>query len=370
MKKTVLLLIFFTIGYQSFSQDGILGEIRIFAGNFAPYGWALCDGQSLAIAGNSDLYSLIGTTYGGDGVNTFKLPNLNARVAVGAGTTSTSTYLIGQSGGASALTLSTSNLPPHTHAIGFPLNLNTGTSDSPVAGIPAATSANAYSNTNDSYMASDFVQTNSLSNYGFSQSFQNMQPSMTLNYIICLNGVYNDFSDAYCGEIKLMAYGGNNLPSNVIPCDGRTLSISTYSALYSLLGVHFGGNGTSTFAIPDLRGKIPIGQGTGSYGTFVMGSTGGTETETLSIANMPAHAHVGTATLKVYSGIGNSNTPVHSYPAIQPQRGKEFATTSTGTKIDLGASGSVGNSVPINNMQSYTAIQYVIIAIGLYPSFN
>src|ERR1700722_5900322 len=93
-----------------------LGEIRMFGGSYAPFGWAFCGGQTMSISQNSALYNLIGTTYGGDGVNTFNLPNLLCRVPVHQGQGSgLSNYALGQQGGTETVTLTTSQLPQHTH---------------------------------------------------------------------------------------------------------------------------------------------------------------------------------------------------------------------------------------------------------------
>ncbi len=115
MKKTlsaVLLLIFSLL-----ADDGFLGEVRMFAGNYPPRNWAFCDGQLLSIAYNQNLYSIIGTNYGGDGRTSFALPDLRGRAPISAGTgTGLSSYNIGQIGGAETVTLSENQLPQHTHS--------------------------------------------------------------------------------------------------------------------------------------------------------------------------------------------------------------------------------------------------------------
>src|SRR5207302_5087041 len=109
-----------------------VGEIRMFAGNFAPAGWAFCNGATLAIAENDVLFQLIGTTYGGDGQNTFNLPDLQSRVPVHMGTGGGSSYIIGQSAGVEQVTLTTSQIPAHSHP---PLcNSGDGTQNSPSNG--------------------------------------------------------------------------------------------------------------------------------------------------------------------------------------------------------------------------------------------
>src|ERR1051326_747487 len=96
-----------------------VGEIRMFAGNFPPSGWMFCDGAQLAISDNDTLFNLIGTTYGGDGQNTFNLPDLRGRVPIHQGTTpgTGSTYVLGESSGVETVTLATQQIPPHNHAL-------------------------------------------------------------------------------------------------------------------------------------------------------------------------------------------------------------------------------------------------------------
>src|SRR4029077_7806068 len=120
-----------------FDQEGInmgqpfVGEIRMFGGNFAPVGWMTCDGQLIPISENETLFNLIGTTYGGDGQSTFALPNLAARVPVHMGTGPGSTsFLIGQNGGVTSVTLTTAQLPSHSHAL---LATSSGQQQSPAS---------------------------------------------------------------------------------------------------------------------------------------------------------------------------------------------------------------------------------------------
>lgn len=175
-------------------MDPFLGEIRMVAWNFAPNGWALCNGQLLSIAQNTALFSLLGTTYGGDGRTTFGLPNLQGRVPVhqgqGAGL---SPYTMGQVGGAESVTLLPTQMPAHNHAVGVsnqpgavadPTNAilaqgNSGTSRAPVAvadyvtGVPTGTLAQT-----------------SVSVAGGNQPHTNLQPYLCVNFIIALQGVF------------------------------------------------------------------------------------------------------------------------------------------------------------------------------------
>ncbi|HEY3484367.1 MAG TPA: tail fiber protein [Ilumatobacteraceae bacterium] len=161
-----------------------VGEIRLFGGNFAPVGWALCNGQLLAIAQNETLFQLIGTTYGGDGVTTFALPDLRGRVPVHTG--GPNTYILGEQFGVESVTLTTNQLPVHSHA---PTAATTAaTSPSPAGAVPAKVSAGArYAGGTPSAVA---MHPQPLSPTGGFQPHENMAPSTTITFIIALEGVY------------------------------------------------------------------------------------------------------------------------------------------------------------------------------------
>jgi microcystin-dependent protein len=158
-----------------------IGEIRMFAGNFAPQGWLLCQGQLLAIAQYDVLFNLIGTTYGGDGQNTFALPDLRSRVPVhqGAG------FIIGQSGGEESVTLTTQQIPQHTHPA--VCNANSSSSPTPAGSYWGAASSNAYT---AGTSANAVMNPAAVGAVGGSQPHDNMMPYVTLNYIISTNGIY------------------------------------------------------------------------------------------------------------------------------------------------------------------------------------
>ncbi|HEY2084305.1 MAG TPA: tail fiber protein [Verrucomicrobiae bacterium] len=165
-----------------------LGEIRMFGGNFAPRGYALCNGQLLSIAQNTALFSLLGTTYGGDGVSNFALPNLQGRVPIhfgnGAGL---SPYYLGQQAGTEAVTLNLNQMPIHSH----PVNSTGagGNQASPVGNLPAIESTGTslnYSNAGSSGQMSP----STIGTAGGNQPFTVVQPYLTINFIIALQGIY------------------------------------------------------------------------------------------------------------------------------------------------------------------------------------
>lgn len=150
-------------------------------------------------------------------------------------------------------------------------------------------------------------------------------------------------------------------------CDGALQSIAANSALFSLLGTTYGGNGTTTFALPDLRGRVPVGQGTApGGGTYALGQVSGTETTTLTSANMPAHTHV--ATLMAESGTATDTDPTGRMLAgattyLSPGRGADVPMAPASVHV-----GSTGGSMPFNNMQPYLVMNYQIALTGIFPS--
>jgi len=163
-----------------------VGEIRMFAGNFAPAGWMFCQGQTLPIAENEALFQLIGTTYGGDGQNTFSLPNLSSRMPVHMGTPPQGgSYVIGQVGGAEQVTLTVPQMPAHAH----PLIAAAVTGDqiNPGGNLPA-NSSNVTIYIND--QANGNMSPTAISSVGGSQPHENMPPYLCINFIISLFGVF------------------------------------------------------------------------------------------------------------------------------------------------------------------------------------
>ncbi len=157
-----------------------IGEIRMFAGNFAPQGWAFCNGALMPIDQNTTLFQLIGTTYGGDGQTTFALPDLQSRVPVHVG----QGFVLGQKAGVEQVTLTTSQLPAHTH-VPQAQSAN-GNSQSPAGGVWAQNALNQYSPS-----APDAnTDPAALANAGGSQPHDNMIPFLCINFILSLFGVF------------------------------------------------------------------------------------------------------------------------------------------------------------------------------------
>jgi microcystin-dependent protein len=168
-------------------MNPFIGEIRMFAGNFAPAGWAMCQGQLVPISENDALFSLIGTTYGGDGQDTFGLPDLQGRVPMhqGQGPGIIQNYTIGEMAGTETVTLSSQQMPLHNHLVATSNDL--ANSNSPNNSI-LAQSTQILMYTQDT--ASKFMPPTALSFTGGSQQHENMQPFLVITFIISLFGVY------------------------------------------------------------------------------------------------------------------------------------------------------------------------------------
>jgi len=168
-------------------SEPFIAEIRIFAGNFAPRGWAFCNGQLLPIAQNTALFSLIGTIYGGDGRTTTALPNLQGRAPMhpGRGPGLTERRL-GEKGGVETVTLSEAQMPNHTHTMGAaPVPANQDDADNTVI-LSRTVGSNTYADANNLQSMADEV----LPAAGSAQAHTNLQPFLTMNFIIALVGLY------------------------------------------------------------------------------------------------------------------------------------------------------------------------------------
>ncbi|HZS47999.1 MAG TPA: tail fiber protein [Blastocatellia bacterium] len=165
-----------------------VGEIRMFGGSFAPVGWALCQGQTIPISQNDTLFNLIGTTYGGDGQETFDLPNLAGRVPVhqGQGPGISQNYVIGETGGVEGVTLTTQQIPNHSH---LPACNNTSAGATTNGGVwgTAPTTANTFYGPTPANVA---FNAQAIQPQGGSQPHENMQPFLVVTFIISLFGIF------------------------------------------------------------------------------------------------------------------------------------------------------------------------------------
>lgn len=169
-------------------------------------------------------------------------------------------------------------------------------------------------------------------------------------------------AEQYIGEIRM--FGFNFAPVNWAICAGQIIPISSNTALFALLGTTYGGDGVTTFALPDLQGRVPLSQGQGpGLSDYVLGQRAGEENHTLITSEIPAHNHLvsasqaSDATTPVNDFLGNdSRTPLNIY-----------ATTTDGTIMNPRMIGLTGGSLPHNNMQPYLCINFCIALYGIFP---
>ncbi|RKS96052.1 phage tail protein [Chryseobacterium defluvii] len=178
-------------------MDEFIGIVKLFAGNFAPRGWMFCNGSLLSISQNSALFSILGTTYGGDGITTFALPNLTGRMAIGAGTQSGKYYPLGISGGSEQTTLLSQNMP--SMGAGFQLKVANKNATTATPSATTSIGITGTQNGRDFTAVPSFVDNAnpdtainplSVSFTGQGIPINNMPPYLGLNYIICVEGIY------------------------------------------------------------------------------------------------------------------------------------------------------------------------------------
>ena len=176
--------------------------------------------------------------------------------------------------------------------------------------------------------------------------------------------------DPFIGELR--QFGFNFAPSGWAMCDGQLLSISQNTALFSILGTQYGGNGTTNFALPNLQGKVPIGQGSGPGLTpFIPGDTGGESTHTLVSGEMPSHSHALTA-LPVNAVNPTPAAGSHLSRGEGGSRGSTFAintftTSGPGTTLNPAAVGAAGGGAAHDNMQPSLTMNWCIALVGIFP---
>jgi len=175
-------------------------------------------------------------------------------------------------------------------------------------------------------------------------------------------------STPYIGEIRMFGFGTRGAPNGWQACDGSLLPIAEYDALFALIGTTYGGDGQTTFGVPDLRGRLPIHQGTGpGLSTYVIGQKAGTETVTVLPTQMPAHTHTAIAT----SAASTSLTPGNTFLPGAVSGDVFYATDLTGaTAISMSAQSTSqsGGSRPHGHLIPTLTVQYCIATQGIFPS--
>jgi microcystin-dependent protein len=171
---------------------------------------------------------------------------------------------------------------------------------------------------------------------------------------------------------QIILFAGNFAPRGWAFCEGQLLAIANNQALFALVGTTYGGDGRTTFGLPDLRGRVAIGPGQGpGLPDYRQGHIGGTASTTLTVANMPSHNHA----LMANSSYGTTAVPASNSSLAATTDGRSisvnvYSTNAPNVQLAGASVGNAGGSQPINNMQPYLAIPYIIALVGIFPSRN
>jgi microcystin-dependent protein len=163
----------------------------------------------------------------------------------------------------------------------------------------------------------------------------------------------------YVGEIRM--FGGNFAPAGWMFCEGQLLPISENETLFNLIGTTYGGDGQSTFALPDLRGRVPIHQGNG----FILAETGGVPEVTLSVQQIPAHSHNALGSTNTGTGTSPTNNVLNN---LTGATNSAYGTDAPKTNLSPQSISSVGGSQPHDNMQPYLCVDFIISLFGIFPA--
>ena len=358
-----------------------IGQIMLVPYTFAPRGFADCAGQLLAISQFQPLFSLIGTTYGGDGTTTFALPDLRSRVPV----SQNSTWPLGSRQGEEGVSLQFDQIPAHTHA----MNCMTAgaTQTSPGGNMLAGQGSRAPMAYTPNNVATTDPDLNVMTLSGSSNPHENRQPYLGMRYVIATTpGLYptggnasyeiaeeapepqaeyaaesTGGDDAFIGQLSMLGF--NFAPRNWAKCDGQLLAISGNPALFSLLGTTFGGDGVTTFALPDLRSRVPIGNGQGpGLSVYNVGQRGGVETVALTEDQNPPHNH---QTVQGNAGATIAD-PTNALISAQAQIHSGSVANLPMANSTIGISGGQAHS----NIQEFLTINFCIALDGIFPSRN
>jgi len=161
----------------------------------------------------------------------------------------------------------------------------------------------------------------------------------------------------YVGEIRMFA--GNFAPAGWMFCEGQLLPISEYETLFNLIGTTYGGDGQSTFALPDLRGRVPLHFGNG----FTLAQTGGVETVTLTVSQIPAHSHPFLGSSNNATATTAQNNVAATTPSYTP-----YINANPNSPMNAQSVSSIGGSQPHNNFQPYLCVDFIISLFGIFPS--
>lgn len=351
-----------------------LGEIRIFAFEWAPRGWERCDGQTMSMAQSTALGSLLQATYGGNGKTTFQLPDLKGRVPVGYDKRDPNLAL-GAQGGSESVTLTESQVPAHKHAL--QISTDVSVSDDPFSKyLGTSAGGKPYLDASPPPQL-DPLRPDAIAPAGQAAPHENRQPYTALNFCVCTtDGIYpvggrpsnppydrDEPDDRMLCEIRIIASA--HVPDGWVPCDGRLLQIRENQAVYSLIGSRFGGDDRKTFAVPDLCGRVPVHIGQGAGSKYEIGNTGGADAVSLPPAQYPAHTH------PLYATAGTGNRPGPAGRVLAGSTTMPFyAAQAPDAPMHSNAIQEAGAGEAHPNLQPYLCLTFMMAVKGIFPSRN
>jgi len=329
-----------------------IGEIRMMALNLVPQNCVPCDGTSLPANNYEALYTAIGTKYGSTGAGNFNLPDLRGCVPIHR----SSSFPLGSTGGSELVALTSAQMPPHSHAMFGTTAAATQTT--PLQNL-LAQSANPgiYQS---AVPGTQQMSSLAIGNSGDGTSHNNLQPFLAVNFVIAVLPLIGP-PPPYMGEIRVFPFGF--MPFGWLPCTGALLQISQNTALFHLLGTTFGGDGKTTFALPNLQGALPMGAGDGPGRTpRSIGATGGTAAVTLLETHLPTHSHP----LAAQSASANASSPQANTFAQAVGSTPYVGATSTFAHMSGLTIAATGGGAAHNNLQPYMALNFGIAVQGSY----
>jgi microcystin-dependent protein len=383
----ILALLHVLAGWTALASPYV-GELRGYAGSSVPSGWLVCDGAAVSRSQYSTLFSAIGTTYGaGDGSSTFNLPDLRGRIPIGTGRGAGLTQrTLGERLGEEAHPLVLNEFPNHNHggrtgisnadhghSSDFPIySLDNGGDSSNINAWTGKDGVRGY--VRHSTDTQDMYHDHGVSSEGSGGWKNVIQPSLVINFIILfqLPSVVTPLH----GEVRPNA---GVIPSNHwLSCNGSAVSRTAFSSLFAVIGTTFGsGDGITTFNLPDLRGRSPMGAGAGAGLTpRSVGAQLGEEQHVLTTYEMPTHNHVGGTGGTWLTHSHASSFPIHTAEngpdsgRINAWTGNTAAQIRGYVRYTTGSAGAnhqhsipyQGSGMPHNVMQPSTVIHYVIRA--------
>jgi microcystin-dependent protein len=368
--------------YNNLNKDMFkVGGIILFGGNTIPTYWLECDGSAISRTAYSELFAIIGTTYGtGDGSTTFNIPDVRDRFIIGK----SGTYALGSTGG-DTITLATGNLPSHAHLMANDNDFTNHTHEFAIAWKTVGATFIGLGTAEDDFYDDDTSSAGAHNHGGYTgyagevspDSFSVKPSYLGLRSIICYHNPadvsqYDTLLDSQFNDLRSTALmvGGivmfgktSSFPGETLECDGSAVSRATYANLFALIGTIFGiGNGTTTFNLPDMRDRFPHGVS----GTIALGATGG-GSFTLTSVHLPQHRH------SITSNGAHMHRMVFDESQLASAADDEaygwqnaaaaagaYSTGTDGAHDHGGVSGDIGSGTAIAILPSYQALIFLI----------